>query len=191
MDESVLTSGSGKDAKLDSVEGISGISAGHVCKEVQSVIIYLGFVVSHSLCLVIDCAKDELFDFGNLKGFQLKDNRTGDQSSIYFKIRILSCSADENNRSVFNEREEIVLLAFIEAVNLINEEDGFLSVHAQILLSFFYYGFHVFFSCYRGINLGKFCTCGVGNHLCQSGFSCSGRTVEDNRGQFVCFDSSV
>ena len=191
MDESVLTSGSGQDAKLNGVEGISGISPGHVCKEVQSISIYLGFVVSHSFCLIIDCTKDELFDFGNLKGFQFKDDGTGDQSGIDFKIRIFSCSADENNSSVFHERKEIVLLAFIKAVDLIDEEDGFFSVHAQILLCFFYYGFHIFFSCYSGIDLSKFCACGVGNNLCQSGFSCSWRTIEDNRGQLVSFDSSV
>ena len=76
-------------------------------------------------------------------------------------------------------------------MNLVYEENSFLSVHAEVLLCFLDNGFHVFFACYGGVDLGKFCACGVGNDFGECCFSCSGWSVEDDGGQFICFDSSV
>ena len=70
--------GGSEDAQFDGIEGISGVAACHVCKEVEGVFIYPGFIVSHSFCFVVDCAKDEFFDFGDLQGFQFEDDGTGD-----------------------------------------------------------------------------------------------------------------
>lgn len=61
-----------EDAQFDGIEGISGVAACHVCKEVEGVFIYPGFIVSHSFCFVVDCAKDEFFDFGDLRDFSSK-----------------------------------------------------------------------------------------------------------------------
>lgn len=45
------------DAQFDGIEGISGVAACHVCKEVEGVFIYPGFIVSHSFCFVVDARR--------------------------------------------------------------------------------------------------------------------------------------
>ena len=65
VDETVFATGGSEDAC-------------HVCKEVEGVFIYPGFIVSHSFCFVVDCTKDKFFDFGDLQGFQFEDDGTGD-----------------------------------------------------------------------------------------------------------------
>ena len=82
-------------------------------------------------------------------------------------------------------------MAFVEAVNLVDEKDSLLTVHAEVLLGFFDNGFHVFFAGYGGVDLGEFSAGSIGDNFCQSSLSGSRRTVEDDRGQFICFDSSV
>ena len=180
VNDSVFTSWCSKDTKFDGVESISGISACHVCEEIECVFIYLGLVVSHSLFLIVDCSEDEFFYLRNLQRFQFEDDGAGDKSRIDFKVWIFCCCADKNDGSVFYKWKEIILLAFVETVNLVDEEDGFLSVHSEILLCFFDNSFHIFFAGYGGVDLGKFSACGVGDYFCQSGFACSRRAVEDN-----------
>ena len=191
MDESVFASGGGEDAQFDGIEGISGVAACHVCKEVEGVFIYPGFIVSHSFCFVVDCTEEEFLDFRNLQGFQLEDDGTGEQRGVDFEVWILCCGTDEDDGSVFYEWQKIVLLAFVEAVDLVDEEDCFFAVHTQVLLGFFDNGFHIFFACYSGVDLGEFGTGSVGDDFGQSGLACSRRAVEDDGGQFVSFDSPV
>ena len=78
MDESVFASWGGENAQFYCVKGVSGVTACHVCKKVQGVFVYLGFVISHSFGLIVDCAENEFFDFGNLRRFQFEDDRAGD-----------------------------------------------------------------------------------------------------------------
>lgn len=78
VDETVFATGGSEDAQFDGIEGISGVAACHVCKEVEGVFIYPGFIVSHSFCFVVDCPEDQFFDFGDLQGFQFEDDGTGD-----------------------------------------------------------------------------------------------------------------
>ena len=114
----------------------------------------------------------------------------GTPDEIYIGLDFLN-NTDEDDGSVFYEWEEIVLLAFVEAVDLVYEEDCFFAVHTQVLLGFFYNCFHIFFACYSGVDLGEFCTGSVGDYFCQGGLAGSGRAVEDDGGQFVSFDSPV
>ncbi len=174
VNETVFTTWGSEDTKFDGVESISGISACHVCEEIECVFIYLGLVVSHSFFLSLTALRMSSLTSGDLQRFQFEDDGAGDKSRIDFEVWIFCCCADKNDGSVFYKWKEIVLLAFVETVNLVDEEDGFLSVHTEILLCFFDNSFHIFFAGYGGVDLGKFSACGVGNYFCQSGFACSG-----------------
>lgn len=68
VDETVFATGGSEDAQFDSIEGISGVAACHVCKEVQGIFIYIGFIGSHSFCFVIDCPENQFFDFRDFQG---------------------------------------------------------------------------------------------------------------------------
>ena len=76
-------------------------------------------------------------------------------------------------------------------MNLIDKQDRLLAIHAQLVLSFFYGFFHILFSGGGGIQLGKVGTGGISDNFSQSSFSCSGRTVKDQRTEFVRFDGTV
>ena len=47
------------------------------------------------------------------------------------KRRVLGGCADEEDRAVLNVRKDRVLLALVEAVDLVDEENRALSVHAE------------------------------------------------------------
>ena len=191
VDETVFATGGSEDAQFDGIEGISGVAACHVCKEVEGVFIYPGFVVSHSFRLIVDCTEEEFLDFRNLQGFQLEDDGTGEQRGVDFEIWVLCGRTNEDDGSVFYEWQKIVLLAFVKAVDLVDEEDSLFPIHAQVLLGFFDNGFHVLFACHGSVDLGEFGTGSVGDDFGQSGLACSRRAVEDDRGQFICLDGSV
>src|SRR5882724_2471344 len=59
--------------------------------------------------------------------------RTRQQCTGNFERRILGCCSDQGYRSVFNGRQQSILLPFVEAMNLIDEED---SAHAKLSLAF-------------------------------------------------------
>ena len=61
---------------------------------------------------------------------QFKNNRTGDQRTVHLKIRILCRRPDQDQRTVFHKRQQIILLPLIETVNLINKKYGLLPIHA-------------------------------------------------------------
>lgn len=52
---------------------------------------------------------------------QFKNDGAGNQRSIYLKIRIFRRCPDQNDRSILDKRKQIILLAFIETVNLVDK----------------------------------------------------------------------
>ena len=104
---------------------------------------------------------------------------------------IPSLSQAQRIRQLSKEKQLSLEKMEVEAVDLVYEEDCFFAVHTQVLLGFFYNCFHIFFACYSGVDLGEFCTGSVGDYFCQGGLAGSGRTVEDDGGQLVSFDSPV
>ena len=68
VDKAVFASGGSEDAQFDGIDGISGVAACHVCKEVEGIFIHTGFIGSHSFCFVIDCPEDQFFDFRDFQG---------------------------------------------------------------------------------------------------------------------------
>ena len=65
---------------------------------------------------------------------QFKNDRSGQQSSVDLKIRILCRCTDQNDRAVLHERKQIILLPLIEAMNLIDKEDRLPAVHSLVVL---------------------------------------------------------
>ena len=55
---------------------------------------------------------------------QLKDLRAGDERGIDEEERVVRSRADEPDHAALHIRQQHVLLGFVEAVNLVNEQDG-------------------------------------------------------------------
>ena len=59
----------------------------------------------------------------------------GEESCVEFKARVFGGSTDERDRPVFHIGEEAILLAAVEAVNFVDEENGFALVIFPISFS--------------------------------------------------------
>ena len=69
-------------------------------------------------------ALEQSEDFVFAEGVQGVDAAAGEERGDDLKGRVLGCGADEADGAVLDVGQEGVLLGFVEAVNLIDEEDG-------------------------------------------------------------------
>ena len=191
MDEAVLAFWCGKDSKLYCIQRASCIAACHICQKFHSILINDSTVISHAPVTVVHSPEDQSLNILIAQSLQFKDNGSGQKSAVDFKIRVFCSCADQDDCSVLYKRKKIILLSFVKAMDLINKKNRLFAVHAQIILGFFYNGFHIFFSCYSCIDLSKISAGSIGYYFCQCCFACSGRSVKDNRGQFISLDSAV
>ena len=65
---------------------------------------------------------DQLFQGRRGQGFQAIDGRSGDQWRVDLEERILGRCSDQDDEPIFNTGEKRVLLALVEAVDLVEEE---------------------------------------------------------------------
>ena len=77
------------------------------------------------------------------KGLKHENLAAGQKSAVYLKGRVFCRRADQYNGALFYEGEECVLLSFVEAVDLIDEEDGLLAELA-VFLGLLHDGFDLF-----------------------------------------------
>ena len=191
MDVAIITFWCGENTKFYCVQGTSCISSCHICQKFQSLVFNDGPIIAHSPVAVIDCPEDQGADVFVTQWFQFKDNGTGKKSTVYFEVGILGSCTNENNGTVFYKRKKVVLLSFVESVDLINKENCFFAIHTKAVLSLVHYFLHVFFACNGSIDLGKACTGGIGDDFGQGGLTCSRWSVKDNGSEFVSFNSTI
>ena len=122
---------------------------------------------------------------------QLKDHGSGKQRAVYLKVWVLRGGPDEDQRAVLHEGEQVILLTFIEAMDLVHEHDGPLAVHAQVFFRLRHHGLHVLLPRHRGVDLGKGRAGGVRDHLGQCGLPGPGRPVKDDGAQLVRLNGTI
>ena len=181
----------GQHAQFNGIQRSPGIPTGNIRQKFPRVIVQNHIIGSQSPLFVIDGTDQQLLNIFFLKGFQLKDHRTGKKRTVDFKIRIFRGSADQDHRSVLHKRKQIILLPLIEAVDLVNEQDRLLSVHAQQILRLVHRFFHIFFPRRRRIELPEFRTGRIGDHFCQRCLPCARRSVKNNGAQLIRLDRPV
>ena len=191
MDLAVLCSGCGEDSQFYGVQRTSGVSSCHICQKLQGILINHSIIAPHSSFRIVHCPPDQFLHFRDLQSPQLKNDRSGKERAVYLKIWILGCSSDKNDGPVLHKRKEVILLSFVETMDLIDKKDRFLSIHTKFILSLLHYSFHVFLACYRCVDLCKIRACSIGDDFCQCSLSCSRRAVKNNRGKFIGLDSAV
>ena len=187
----VLTPGCGQNAQLHGIERKARVPARHVRKELRGIRVQHGPVCAHPLLFIGDGPAQKLLHVFSGKRLQLKDNGPGKQRPIHLKIGIFRGRPDQDHGAVLHEGKQIVLLAFIKAVDLIDEKNGLLSIHAQRFLRRGHHLFHILFPRHRGVDLREARAGGVGDHPGQRGLSRSGRAVKDNAPQLVRLDRAV
>src|SRR5204862_2411140 len=103
-----------------------------------------------------------------------------------FKGRILGGRADEDNVAGFDVREKSVLLGFVEAVNLVNENDGAMAGTRFVLGDG--HDFLKFFDAGQDRAEGnEFGASQPGDQASQSGLPAAGRAPEEQGAKVVAF----
>ena len=188
---SVLSPGRGQNAQLHGVERKARISARHIRKKIRSFLLQNGPIGAHPLLFIGDGPAQKLFHVFFCQGLQFKDDGPGKQRSVHLKIGIFRGRSDQDHGAVLHKGKQIVLLSLIEAVDLIDEKNGFLPIHAKRLLRLGHHLFHILFPRHRGVDLREARAGGVGDHPGQRGLSRSGRAVENDASQLIRLDGAV
>ncbi len=188
---SILQAVRGHNAQFHRIQSAPCISPGKVGQKFHGVLLDHRIVDSHALFLIIHRSSEQFPNILRAQGMEFKDNRAGNQGIIYFKIWIFRGGSDQNQGAVLHKGKQIILLTFIEPMDLVDEKDGLLPVHSQNVLGFFHHLFHVLFPCHSGVDLGKFRAGGICDDLCQSGLSRTGRAVKNKGAKLVRLDGAV
>lgn len=120
-------------ACLKGVERHPGVPVGGQRQELQGFFRYLGFRL---LVFAIDYFQrpfDDRLQIFFLEPFQNENARPGKKGAVDFEARVFGGGADEGECSVFNIGEKGVLLRFVPTVDLVYEQDGFLSGRLALL----------------------------------------------------------
>ena len=143
-------------------------------------------VSKHATFSVGDGGVDDACDFFVGEGVEDEDTAAREKSGVHFERWVLSRCADEGDGSVFYNRQDGILLGFVEAVDLVDEEEGAVSA-LQILFG----GVDDFTEVSNACrccadpledHAGFFC-----DDLGEGGFADAGRSPEDDRAELACF----
>ena len=86
----------------------------------------------------------------------------------------------------------LMISGVVNAVlNLFHKKNGSLSVHSKIVLRLSDHFLHIFLACHGCIDLRKFCTGSMRNDFCYRRLPCAGRSIENDRPQFIRPDSPI
>src|SRR5690554_779142 len=109
---------------------------------------------------------------------EAKDPGTGNQGSVDFKIGVFRGGAYENDQTFLDGRQESILLAFIESMDLVDEEDGAFPIEPQIFPGLFQDLPNILDPGDYCIELDKVGFGGVGNDPGQGGFPRARRSIK-------------
>ena len=177
--------------QFNRIQCVSCISTWHICQKFKCIIFYHCMKASKTFLSIIHCTEKQFLNICLLQWMQFKNTWSRNQSSIYLKIRILRCCANQDQRSIFHKWKQIILLPFIKAMNFINKKNRLFSIHSLQIFCFFHYFFHIFLSGNCRIDLFELCAGCMCDHLCQCCLSCSRRSVKNQRTQLICLNCPV
>ena len=124
----------GENRELDGIERRAGVAVCSIREEFTCVVVDPGVEGADAFPRVREGTVDEGRDVLAGERLQLEDAGAGDQRAVDLEVRVLGGRADEDHGAVLDEREEVVLLRLVEAVDLVDEEDGLPAVAAVVLL---------------------------------------------------------
>ncbi len=87
---------------------------------------------------VLERLMGNVAQIGNLKRLQLKNAAAAQQGTVNREVWVFSSGANQDYRAVFHPRQQRILLGFVEAVNLVDEQDRALAVELVTFLRIFH-----------------------------------------------------
>src|SRR2546421_4238158 len=91
------------------------------------VVVDLNFVISETTFFVLQRAIDQSLELINAERFELKNLRPGNERAVDVEKWIVSRRADQSQVSAFDVGKQNVLLRFVEVMDLVDEQNCFLT----------------------------------------------------------------
>src|SRR5262249_22711670 len=101
--------------------------------------------------------------------------------------RILRGRANEHNVAGFNMKKKNILLRFVEAMDLVNENDGAVT-GAHFVFGRGHDVFYFFDAGKDRAERDEVGVCEAGDETCKRGFAAAGKSPEEHRADVVVFD---
>ena len=181
--EAVVLRGAVFDGQFEGVQRDAGIAIGMMGDGGQRRFVG-GDMQGRKGLRMVQRAIEQLHDFGIRQGFEDEDAAAREQRAVDFKGGVFRGRANQDDAAFFDVGQEGVLLGFVEAVDFVDEDDGFF---AALPLAFGV--FHDFFNVFDAAHdcaEGDEARAGlVGDDLRQGSFAHAGRPPEDHGAQFV------
>src|SRR5678815_65906 len=87
--------------------------------------LHVDAIFSESPFSIIEGAIDQLLQFFDMQGVELKNLRPRNQRAIHIEEWVISRRTDQPEISALHIRQKNVLLRFVEMMNLVHEQNGF------------------------------------------------------------------
>ncbi len=180
----------GSDGQFKGVEGVTCIASRNVNQVCQRVVVYFSRNSPQTTFGVSQSALQQRFDIAVAERRELKNARAAHQRGDHFKVGIFRRCTDQDQRAVFDMREERVLLRFVPAVDFIDQKNCASTIEGSLVLRLLYQTAQL-------RNSGEYCAnClkaglgRVGNDHRQGGLPTTRRSPKDHRGKAVRADSA-
>ena len=111
------------DRALERPERGAGVAAGAVREELERLVVDLGRIGDPALGLRQGAAQERL-DVVRAQLAELVDLTAREERRVHLEVRVLGRRADQGHEPLLDRRQERVLLGLVEAVDLVEEEDG-------------------------------------------------------------------
>ncbi len=133
IDRAIVHAGGGE---FEGVHGESGIAIGEVDQQLERIWRDVDIATTKSALGIRQCDPQNLLDIGIGQRLQHDDPRTGEQRRVHLERWVFRCGSDQDDGAVLDVRQDGILLGFVEAMNLIDEKDGPLALHAEPVAGF-------------------------------------------------------
>ena len=125
------------------------------------------------------------------KGMKLHHARPADERRVHFEEGVFRRCADEDEDAVLDRVEQRVLLAAVETMDLVDEQDGSQTLHGQALFSCVDFPAQIGNSAADGRHLHERRLRVLGDDVGKRGFPRSSGAVEDDRAERVPLDGGA
>ena len=172
---------------LQRVVGVAAVAAGVAGDQLQRIVVGGQLERTQTTLVVCEGAAQEGRDLSFGERFEHVDAAAGKQRGDDLEGGILGGCSDEPDGAAFDVGKEGVLLGLVEAVNLIDEEDG-AGVHLGGLRGGGHHLLDLLDAAHDGGELDESSLGGLGDDLGQCGLAHAGRTPEDHGTGVVALD---
>ena len=162
------------------VVGRAAVATGVARDQLQRLILRGDLHRAEATFFVLQCAAQQRGDLLPGERLQHIDPATREQRRDDLEGGILSGRADQSDCAALDIRQECVLLRLVEAVNLVDEENG-PRVHLGGLRCGGHHMLDLLDPAHYGGEFNKVCLRSFGDDLRESGFAHPRRTPEDHR----------